>query len=214
MINTKILASLMLVGVASAGVGYGTYAAFSDTEQSSNIFGTGTLDLVLNGGAAVTNAFIGGANWAPGDAATGTIVLKNAGSILQGDAQSHQVRLVLAFQNTNARLSKYIEVQSLQYGSTLADIRPAESGTDANAWLDLAEIATGTAVSPLVVTDPGAAGKDLKLVVRLHPSTTNTDTEGDSTVNLQGATNTLRVVMTLQQYPSDAPAAIDAQPQP
>lgn len=208
--NTKILASLMLVGAASAGVGYGTYAAFSDTEQSVNIFGTGTLDLVLNGGAAVTNAFIGGANWAPGDGATGTLTLKNAGTILQGDAQSHEVRVAVVFENTNSRLAKYIEVQTLQYGAPTTDVRPAESGADANGWLDLAELAARTATDPMIMTDPGASGKDLKLAVRLHPSTTNTDTEGDSTVDLQGASNTLRVSLTLQQYPSDAPTAIDA----
>lgn len=210
--NTKILVSLMLVGAASAGVGYGTYAAFSDTEQSSNIFGTGTLDLVLNGGAAVTNAFIGGSNWAPGDSAVGTLTLKNAGSILQGDAQSHQVRLAFVLENTNARLAKYIEVQSLQYGAGQADIRPGESGADANTWLDLAELASGTATSPLIISDPGSSGKELRLAVRLHPTTTNTDTEGESTVNLQGASNTIRLSLTLRQYPSDAPAAADAQP--
>lgn len=45
----KVLASLLVIGLISLGVGAGTYAYFSDTEVSSeNSFSAGTLDHEVN----------------------------------------------------------------------------------------------------------------------------------------------------------------------
>lgn len=48
--DTKILISLMMIGIAGFGIAMGTMAYFSDTETSTgNTMAAGTLDLKLNG---------------------------------------------------------------------------------------------------------------------------------------------------------------------
>lgn len=47
--NTKILASLVLIGIAISGITFGTFAYFSDTETSTgNTFTAGKLDLFVD----------------------------------------------------------------------------------------------------------------------------------------------------------------------
>jgi predicted ribosomally synthesized peptide with SipW-like signal peptide len=56
--NTKILTSLILIGLAVSGVAFGTYAYFSDTETSTgNTFTTGTIDIKIDGQNPWTDKF-------------------------------------------------------------------------------------------------------------------------------------------------------------
>ena len=75
----KILFSLVALMLVIGLVGAGTSAYFSDTEtSSSNTFTAGTLDLTLTESAV---APISLTNMKPGDTASGTITVKNVGSL-------------------------------------------------------------------------------------------------------------------------------------
>lgn len=69
MINKKILASILMIGMLAFGLGFGTQALFSDTETSSeNTFTAGTLklDVQSDNGEVVSYTF---ENIKPGDSA-------------------------------------------------------------------------------------------------------------------------------------------------
>lgn len=176
--NTKILISLLTIGVASAGLGYGTFAFFSDTETATgNLFTAGDLDLTLNGLNGITGT-INGANFAPGDSTSGSIILRNEGSIFTGDAQGHIVNLDFDVAVTitddlgsadpedggvsGELYAKYLNVTSFSYGSTnlLGAIGDRDSDGRANTVADLA-------LTPayLNLADPGAAGQTLSIGV-------------------------------------------------
>lgn len=77
----RVLGGIATVGAASAAVGAGTFAAFSDTEQSSgNTVTAGTLDLQLNPNSS-GNTSISFTNIAPGDSGSLVIELGNGGSV-------------------------------------------------------------------------------------------------------------------------------------
>jgi len=71
-VKRKVLASLLVIAVVAGLVGASTFAFFSDTEDSSNTFTAGTLDLQLRNDEVgdwsdgVTNTW-SSPNWAPGD---------------------------------------------------------------------------------------------------------------------------------------------------
>ena len=49
-INKKVLASIFVIALLALGLGYGTLAYYSDTEESTgNVFQSGTIDLMLAG---------------------------------------------------------------------------------------------------------------------------------------------------------------------
>lgn len=96
-INSRILLSVASIAAAAALVIGSTFAFFSDSETSSNnVFGAGTLDLVLcdsdenpdadcpvdEGPADSVTASFGGVGLAPGDTVdAGFVELRNTGSI-------------------------------------------------------------------------------------------------------------------------------------
>jgi predicted ribosomally synthesized peptide with SipW-like signal peptide len=80
--NKKLAAGIGVAAAAAAvlAVGAGTYASFSDTESiPQTTFAAGNLDLQVGG--TVTTDPLKFENFVPGDKATRTIVLTNAGSI-------------------------------------------------------------------------------------------------------------------------------------
>jgi len=82
-INKKILASVFVIGLLALGIGWGTYALFSDTETSTgNTFTAGTLDLKVDGQDDPNVMHITLSNMKPGDD-TGYYkwVLKNVGTL-------------------------------------------------------------------------------------------------------------------------------------
>jgi predicted ribosomally synthesized peptide with SipW-like signal peptide len=85
--NKKILASIFLIGVLALGIGWGTFAYFTETEQSTgNTFRAGYVDLALSTGGPYYNPWSGSiatfTNMAPGQE-TGDINVwfKNVGSL-------------------------------------------------------------------------------------------------------------------------------------
>lgn len=76
----KTLLALLGILLVAALAGAGTFAAFSDTEQSTgNTFTAGTLDLKIND--SDQNVAFTVSNVKPGDSGTITYTFKNAGSI-------------------------------------------------------------------------------------------------------------------------------------
>jgi predicted ribosomally synthesized peptide with SipW-like signal peptide len=83
----KILGLGIAAILVMAMVGGGTWAFFSDVEQSAdNVFAAGTLDLGLSNtsdtsATGSTTATFSASTWKPGDATEGTIYVNNNGSI-------------------------------------------------------------------------------------------------------------------------------------
>lgn len=93
MINKKIMASIIVIGILALSIGWGTYSLFFDTETSSgNKFQAGTLDLkIWNGTAWVDTPNVPHfeiSNVEEGDFGTFEFKLKNCGS-LNGIAKMH-----------------------------------------------------------------------------------------------------------------------------
>jgi len=81
-VKRKVLASLLVIAVVAGLVGAGTFAYFSDTEESSaNTFTAGTLELTVTGSEGATAGWVTPSNWAPGDTEVGNVVLANVGTI-------------------------------------------------------------------------------------------------------------------------------------
>ena len=75
---TKILVSLLVVGVVTASALVGAIALFTDSATNpTNIFSTGTLDLTINPATAMFT--VGG--MAPGDVSYSGIQVTNSGSL-------------------------------------------------------------------------------------------------------------------------------------
>ncbi len=78
----SILVTIFITGILASGIGWGTYAAFSDTETSnSNLFTAGTLDLTVNGHNGDNAQIFNVANMKPGSQPTGYWNLQNIGSL-------------------------------------------------------------------------------------------------------------------------------------
>ncbi|GBE57353.1 camelysin metallo-endopeptidase [bacterium BMS3Abin01] len=92
LLTNKMALGVLMIALAIAMLGVGTFAYFSDSETSSaNVFSTGTIDLILSNdlvnwgqagyGDSVTATWSSPANWAPGDIVDATVHVKNTGSI-------------------------------------------------------------------------------------------------------------------------------------
>lgn len=176
--NTRILFSLLTIGLMSASLGYGTYAFFSDTEQSTgNLFSAGSLDLTLDGLNGVT-ATITGTNFAPGDVATGSLLLRNEGTIHTGDAQGHTLDLdfrahVSVLDDVGnpedpddggvsaVPFSRFLVLTQLEYDGQ--DLLAQVADADGDGRISLADLDAHGAFTDLA--DPLAAGKSLDIAV-------------------------------------------------
>lgn len=78
----RVLGVLVIIGLASAAVGVGTFAAFSDTEESNNnAITTGTLNLTVDGDSSPVTV-LSVSNAEPNTTYDGTeITLANDGSL-------------------------------------------------------------------------------------------------------------------------------------
>ncbi|ASJ01773.1 hypothetical protein A3L09_00095 [Thermococcus profundus] len=78
----SVALAFILVGLVFAGMGYGTWAVYRDTETSSgNSIQLGTLDLVLTDGVPDADGQWVITNAVPGSTATGDIRIINNGSV-------------------------------------------------------------------------------------------------------------------------------------
>jgi predicted ribosomally synthesized peptide with SipW-like signal peptide len=94
----QLLGGLLTLGSASAAAGAGTFALFSDSESATGIIDAASLDLEVvgtdgestNGGPAT---FLDGVRVSPGSSGSGTVTLRNVGSI-DGHLSLTAVRVV------------------------------------------------------------------------------------------------------------------------
>ncbi|MEZ3117346.1 TasA family protein [Halobaculum sp. MBLA0147] len=78
----RVLGGALTVGAASAATGAGTFALFSDSEESNgNSVQAGTLDLAAGGNNGTNTTTLSVTKARPGQSGTGTRTLKNVGSI-------------------------------------------------------------------------------------------------------------------------------------
>lgn len=125
----RVLGGLALTGAAAAGTGAGTFAYFSDTEESSgNTVSAGTLDLTPDG---ATGFSFGLSSLAPGESAgSPSVDLENSGSI-DGDHLEFAAEITgdggepsepndadLANEVSNEAFAKQVFVENFTYDGT------------------------------------------------------------------------------------------------
>ncbi len=176
--NKRILSSLLVLGLASTGLGYGTFAYFTDEETSTdNIFTAATLNLQTDDADGVTGT-ISAANFAPGDTTSGSVVLKNAGSLTTG--VDLDLKAVMAYTDDTAaaeggacaagdEMDKNIEITALSYGAT--DLLAQITDADADGIKSLDDLEAHGVFADLA--DPGAAGTTFSISVSFHTSAPN-----------------------------------------
>src|SRR3989344_1481570 len=167
-INSKILLSVASIAAAAALVIGATFAYFSDSETSSgNVFSAGTVDLVLSDDNETdldgVTATFGAADMAPGECTTGTLNIKNAGSI----AANH---VDISISNTNDTMDDYLRIDILTYDA--ADQLPSISDGQPNTLTDLDDFEADALVN-LSLTDTGT-NHPLVIEVCLDESAPNT----------------------------------------
>jgi predicted ribosomally synthesized peptide with SipW-like signal peptide len=175
-----LITSLLTVALATGVGAYGTFAYFSDTEQSTaNVFSSGTLDLALDSPDSV-DAFVGAENFAPGDDANGTLHLENQGTITDYDGDDHDVSLTMnvSLSQTDADgqstdMASHLVLSTLTYGGT--DLTSQISDANDNGRLDLADLAAQDLEN---LDDPGSAGMDLDVQIAFAEDAGN-DLQGD-----------------------------------
>ena len=197
MLNKKMLLSLLVIGVVAVTAGAGTWAAFSDEENSvSNSFTAGTLDLILSGGEqngdSVINTFTTPNNWAPGQSnGPTTLTITNAGTI---DAST--VKLTVDTENSGGVLTEPEEVaegetadEAISDDITIIQLDYPTSGTSILTDVELAcgdedGILTLTELGTLTDYDLGSLtgtdSADLVMTVLLDSDVGN-EHQGDST---------------------------------
>lgn len=176
--NVKILASLLTLGLASAGLGYGTFAYFTDEETSTgNIFTAATLDLKTNDADGVTGT-IAASSFAPGDTATGSLTLKNDGTLATGlDLDFKAVMSVTDDAAANAggtcsaaeQMDKFITITTLTYDGT-TDLLALITDADADGRISLDDLEAHGVFADLA--NPGA-GKVLQMDVLFDTAAPN-----------------------------------------
>jgi predicted ribosomally synthesized peptide with SipW-like signal peptide len=179
--NTKIVLSLTMIAVASAGVGYGTYAFFSDTANStSNIFSAASLDLKLSdaneGPLDAITASIGATNFAPGDSVSGTIDLKSITS-LASSSMDLDIKAVTSLTDSaggSTDMDKYLILTTLNYNGV--SILGSITDTDGVAGKSLADF-KASSIKDLAA--PAATGTPLAMTVQFSTAATNA-LQGDS----------------------------------
>jgi predicted ribosomally synthesized peptide with SipW-like signal peptide len=141
----RVLGGIVTVGAAAAAAGAGTFAAFSDTEESTgNTIQAGTLDL----GGATASGF-GLTNMAPGDTTSVSITSTYSGSIGATIAVD-SVTLNDSDGTPNdtpisaTDFAKYLKVTAatLSVGGDSTNILSGLSDGNSNGRVDLADLAS------------------------------------------------------------------------
>jgi predicted ribosomally synthesized peptide with SipW-like signal peptide len=123
------ISALLVIGMVAAG----TFAYFTDTQASSgNVFTAGTLDLGLSNtpGAAATGDVTGtftATTWKPGDTATGTLSINNAGSIAMG-------HLTVAFTYTLSTAGRPLTISGSPWTTDPTDLFDKEITVTTATW--------------------------------------------------------------------------------
>jgi len=213
----KLLGGVAATGAVSAGVGGGTMALFSDTEQSTgNSISAGTLDLIV---ADSDEGFGDGvsetwtlSNAKPGDTVLADLTLQNAGSL-----EADHVELGFEVTETEATgpsgsdesdtapgsaagMAEQFEVMVMTYDGT--NLLTALSDANGNTIVDLADLVSGNdAVLDDLSPPPAANGGTESLFLQLrwaHDSEFDTSVSGVNN-DYQGDELTITVTMALHQ---------------
>ncbi len=166
------IAFMLLVGMASIG----TWAYFQDTETSTgNVLAAGTLDLKTNNFDGVTQT-LSAINLKPGDIVSGSITLRNAGSVAgstldlafsYGENDDIPNSVPMSADATAAM----IEVTTLIYG--IDDLLvPVISDYQPNGYTDIEDLKNADLTGQSGINP--SATKDFSITVQLRG-----DTSGD-----------------------------------
>lgn len=206
----KILGLTVIAILAISLVGGGTWAYFSDTENSNaNSIAAGTLDLKIDGGDAAVYTFQV-TNKAPGDSGSGSNILSNAGNLSgeldiafsaitntgasgEGEFQDESGDLGGA-----AKIAAYVDVDQSGTWNT-GDIGLKSDGTKYN-WaaevsLDYQTINSYGSKSYDAVETMAAATTDNIVILWQIPTSAGNEIQGDSV--------SFNVTFTLQQAAAD-----------
>src|SRR5687768_14280504 len=115
---SKVLGTLLVVGIAGSTVSYGTFATFTaQTSNTGNTFSTGSLALTTL--PASGTAILSLANMKPGDSIAEGIVVENSGTINASLALSTSTvaPTLLTSDSTNG-LQLYVQKCVTAFGST------------------------------------------------------------------------------------------------
>ncbi|HLE96332.1 MAG TPA: TasA family protein [Candidatus Thermoplasmatota archaeon] len=182
--NYRIIASLITIGVASAGLGYGTFAYFSDTEQAlDNIFTAATLDLELDGADGISAKFNEG-SFAPGDSATGTIKLTSLTNIALANLDLDFKAATDVTDDTGVagdpddggasgaeQFDEWLILTTFTYGGT--DLLPGIADSDGRPGISLADLEADGVQIDLAAPGAPAAGTDLVMTVLFDTAAPN-----------------------------------------
>jgi len=221
--DTRILMSILMIGVVAMAAGAGTFAQFSDTETSNgNTFTAGTLDLLVNDGNWDGSAVISWENKKPGDSGSYTFKLENNGNLAgtlavavtmsygPGD-ETEPETAVTGNDATGGDLDKYLGVKLTQKVGNNAATYIVGSDT-AYAPLEDLESAWETCVTSMAAKDDNDdSGADTVIYVLDYSIASDIYSEGDDGLLgttgstdvddniIQGDTATMQVIFTLTQ---------------
>lgn len=163
------IAFMLLIGMG----GLGTWAYFQDTETSTgNLLAAGTLDLKTDDVDGVTQTLYA-SNLKPGDIVSGSITLRNAGSVAGST-------LDLAFTYVDSDYSPnptnmtadataaVIQVTTLTYAAS--SILPVD-GTNANGWIDIQDLKEANLTGQAGIN--GGLSEDFVITVQLRADTSS-----------------------------------------
>ncbi len=101
MSRSTTVKALLALGSLSGALWAGTFATFSDTQNATSTFSSGTVDLTLNGDTTSSYGFssLSFSNMKPGDSKYAALTVANAGTLGFGYA------MATSSTNTTARRS-------------------------------------------------------------------------------------------------------------
>ncbi|WP_233879239.1 TasA family protein [Virgibacillus halodenitrificans] len=115
-LKNSILTAVAMAAIGLCLIGSGTYAYFSDTEETNNTFAAGLLDLEIN-----KENIINVEKMVPGDSVNGEFQLLN-----EGNVDIKNIKLISSYvvndygaPNNGDDLGKYIEVQFKHHGKAV-----------------------------------------------------------------------------------------------
>jgi len=177
----RVLGGLVTIGAAGAAVGAGTFALFSDEEQSTgNTIQAGTLDL----GSPNTSGF-GLTNLVPTDTVNATITSSYTGSV-DASVEISDITLSESDGATNSTdisataFAEYFRVDTadLTVGGTTTDILNTLSDGNGNNRVDLDDLATN---APYTASNNATDGDNVEFALDLTfvDTANQNDAQGD-----------------------------------
>ena len=184
------MAALVLVGSA-------TYAYFSDAGASNdNVFNSGSLDMKLTDADETAPVDSVSGTWglasAPGDTFTGTLFVRNSGSVAANHIELKFTNVVTDAGSppgltSTTPMDRVIEVTAFGWdtdgnGVTDVDLLPGVSNINANGIIDLDDLENQSADDFDNLSYGGTQTADHALVIsgRLHPTLAVDEHQGDS----------------------------------